>query len=67
LAGVRIEEGVGFGSCGDAAREEKLSEDLRKMSRLGESRCLFCARLCYLPALERSFGWMRREGNGQRE
>jgi hypothetical protein len=37
LAGVRIEEGVGLGGGGDASGEEKLSKDLREVSRFGES------------------------------
>jgi hypothetical protein len=41
LARVGIEEDVGLGGGGDAASEEKLSEDLREVSLFGESRGLF--------------------------
>jgi hypothetical protein len=58
---------VGLVSGCDAAGEEQLGEDLRQVSRFGESRGFFSVGLGNLPALDGAFGWVRREGDGQKD
>jgi hypothetical protein len=51
--------------CGYAASEKKLGENLREVSCFGKGRGFFSVGPGYLPTLEWTFNWLRRERDRQ--